>query len=255
MQIALGLTKTAFRPRILGVPEETFHLFLGLVVAPVLALVPFLQLMGWFFQALVHEMGHTAASWLVGVPAIPALGITAEAATVHGDQFLLLTFLAWGALVFGSFRLADGPQRYVALAVVAVLYPILAFTSLRESWQVGAGHFFELIVGGLFLGRALQGGLSHDFTHNQIERGLYSILGWFLIGRNLLLAGGLVGSATARAEYASNGSFGIENDYMRLGELWGTPLQSVGVVMAVLSSLIAPTVVAVWMLKRGESLR
>ncbi len=255
MQIALGLTKTAFRPRILGVPEEMFHLFLGLVVAPVLALVPFLHLMGWFFQALVHEMGHTAASWVVGVPAIPALGITAEAATVHGEQFLLLTLLAWGALVFGSFRLTDGPFRYGALALLAVLYPILAFTSLRETWQVVAGHLFELIVGGLFLGRALTGGLSHHHTHNQIERGLYSILGWFLIGRNLLLAGGLVGSASVRAEYATNGSFGIENDYMRLVELWGTPLQSIGMIMAVLSSIVAPLAVARWMLKRGESLR
>ncbi len=246
MQLALTRRGPRLAPRLLGLPEEVVHLLVGLALSPLLALVPFLQLWGWFFQALVHETGHALAAWAVGVPALPTLSITAEAATVHGEQLWPLTLVAWAGLVALCLRRTRGLSRHAGLAALAVLHPIIAHSSLREAWHLVSGHAAELVVGGLFLARTLPGARLRDPRHEHLERGLYSVLGWFLIGRNLLLAGGLVASVTTRARYAAAGSLGLENDLVRLSELWGTPLETLGLVLAVAAASVAPLVVARW---------
>jgi hypothetical protein len=246
MQLAITRTGPRLEPRILGVPEEAFHLFIGLALAPFLALVPFLELWGWFFQALVHETGHALAAWAVGVPAVPTLAITAEAATVHGEQLVPLSLAAWAGLVVLCLRRTRGLSRHAGLAALAVVHPIVAHSSLRESWHLVAGHAAELVVGGLFLARTLPGTRLRDPEHEHLERGLYSVLAWFLILRNLLLAGGLAGSGAARAEYAAGRSLGVENDLVRLAELWGTSLEPLGLGLALAAGAVAPLVVACW---------
>ena len=62
------------------------YLGIGLVTAPIFALTPVLQLMGWFFASLVHEMGHSGFAWVCGMPSIPAISPTGHAAALHGDQ-------------------------------------------------------------------------------------------------------------------------------------------------------------------------
>jgi len=229
-------------PRILGLPEPWFHLALGLVIAPVFSLTPLLSLIGWYLAALIHEMGHTAVAWLMGVPAIPALGITAEAATMHGEQLLLLALGIWAGLGFLAWRVERPAARWTFLGIVLVFYPLLAFTDLREVLHHLGGHLGELAIGGVFLARALSGG----FSESQVERGLYSTLGWFLIGTNLFLTLGLVGSSAARAEYASNGSYGMANDYVRLANYLSWSLEGVAMLMTVVALVVAPAVVGGW---------
>ena len=231
--------------RILGLPEPWFHLVLGLVIAPVFSLAPLLSLVGWYLAALIHEMGHTAAAWLVGVPAVPALGITAEAATMHGEQLVLLALLIWGGLGFLAWRVERPAARWTFLGVLLVVYPLLAFTDLREVLHHLGGHLGELAIGGVFLARALSGG----FSESQIERGLYATLGWFLIGTNLFLTAGLVTSGAARAKYASNGSYGMENDYVRLADHLGGSLEGVAMGMTVVALVVAPAIVGAWWMR------
>lgn len=245
MSLAYGYRVAAHRPRICGLPEEWFHLSMGLLLAPVFTLTPFLQLVGWFFRALVHEMGHAAASWLIGAPAIPALGITAEAATVHGEQEPIAAFVIWGVLFALIYHKCAVPQRYIALGILSVLLPTLSFSSLSEAWHLLSGHLAELAVGGLFLGRAMSGG----FSKSQVERALYATMGWSLIGQNLFLTAGLMTSASARAEYAANGSFGIENDYMRLADWAGTSLESCAMLMTLVAFVVAPAVIGLWIVR------
>ena len=54
---------------VMGIPVPFLYLFLGAVLAPVFLLHPILGYMGWFIEALVHEMGHTLAAWFFGCPA------------------------------------------------------------------------------------------------------------------------------------------------------------------------------------------
>lgn len=233
---------TAPSVRILGVREECFHLALGLLLAPLLTLTPLLQLVGWYFRALVHEMGHAAAAWLTGVPAVPALALTAEAGTMHGEQHLAIVFIAWALVLTWVWRRAESRARLVFLGIFAVLFPVLCFTGLREGWHLVSGHLGELAVGGLFLARALSGG----FSHGNVERTLYATLGWSLVGQNLFLTAGLALSRDARVRYATSGSFGIENDYLRLAEWSGTSLEACAFVMTLLALAVAPAVVGLW---------
>src|SRR5436190_22514509 len=66
--------------RIFGLPRGVAVWIIGAVVAPVFSLTPLLQMMGWVLGALVHEMGHAAAGWFLGCPAIPTVGFWGHAA-------------------------------------------------------------------------------------------------------------------------------------------------------------------------------
>jgi hypothetical protein len=241
--MAVAIDSRIAAPRILGIPEEWFHLALGLVIAPILSLTPFLSLVGWFLASLIHEMGHTAFSWVVGVPAVPALGFTAEAATMHGEQLWILAAGIWAGLAWLAWRIGRPSLRYATLAVVGIAYPLFAFTSLREVMFLLSGHLGELSVGAVFLWRALSGG----FSESQVERGLYAVLGWYLVGRNVVLTAGLMTSAPARADYAAHGSFGLENDYLRLAGDLGWSLEGVALLMTAGAVLTAPAVVGAWL--------
>ena len=78
-----------------------------------------------------------------------------------------------------------------------------------------------------------------------------TVLGWFLLGKNVVLTGGLVFSEAARARYAANGSFGLTNDYLRLShELLGWPLEAVGLLMSLAALAVLPSL---WILVRVQS--
>lgn len=234
---------TRLRPaRIWGLPQPWFHLLAGLALAPIFSLTPLLELTGWYLAALVHELGHTGASWLVGVPAVPALGITAEAATLHGDQLLPLALGVWAASALFVWRVREASLRAGLMALLMVSYPALAFGPLHEVVQLSSGHVFELVVAGLFLERALSGGL----TTSSSERLLYGVLGWYLIGRNLGLTLSLAISAGARTDYQQSGSFGTTNDYLRLAEELQCSLETLATVMTLAALAVAPLAIALW---------
>ena len=236
--------------RILGVPEPWFYLGIGLLTAPLFGLTPLVRLMGWFLGALTHEMGHALVAWCFGMPAFPAISLTAEAAAIHGEQVMLFVLLIWGAGCYGAWRIPHKGLRFTMLPVAAVLYPLFAFTGLKELLFLVGGHVGELVFGAVCLHRCLHGG----FSESRLERGLYGTVGWFLIGSNVLLAGGLMFSASRKALYASNGSFGLKNDYLRLAEdVLGMPLEAIACGMG-LVALVTPLVAFVaWRLsERAE---
>jgi hypothetical protein len=223
--------------------EPWVYLGLGLVTAPVFAWTPLLGYMGWFLASLVHEMGHSAVSWLFGMPSMPAIALDGHAAAVHSDQQLFLVAMIVLTLATSARKWLAGRARIVALATLGVLYPALAFTSARELLHLAAGHAGELAFATLALWKTLDGG----FTDTRAERVLYGTVGWFLVGKNVFLAWGLATSASSRAWYAENGSFGLTNDYIRIAEdLLGWRLQSVAWV-ALLASLAAlPIGIGIW---------
>ena len=78
-------------------------------------------------------------------------------------------------------------------------------------------------------------------TESPAERGLYAVLGWYLVADNVALGAGLVTSAQARAEYASCGSFGCVNDYIRVADGWfGGSLETVALLATVAALAAVP---------------
>jgi hypothetical protein len=227
--------------------EPWLYLGVGLVTAPVFALTPLLGFMGWFLAALVHEMGHAAAAWLCGMPAVPAISLAGHAAAVHQEQSVALALLVTAGLVLGAWRVLGGRARWIAVAVLGLGHPALAFTGAGELLHLLAGHGAELLFAVLCLWKTLDGG----FTRSRLERGLYGMLGWFLLGSNARLCWSLVASGLARAEYRSSGSFGLTNDYVRVAEdVLGWRLPGVAGLMLVACLLVLPAALGLWRLGR-----
>ena len=188
------------------------YLGLGLLFAPVFTFTPLLRYMGWFLASLVHETGHCAFSWLAGSWSFPAISLAGHAMASHGPQSVALCFVIWAILGTTAWQLRHRRGWLIGLGAATLVYPLFAFTDLKETVFLVGGHVGELIFAGIFLWRAIVGG----FTESRAERALYAMLGFFLIGQNLWLAGGLMWSAEVQEWYAGSGSFGLTNDYIRL---------------------------------------
>ena len=216
------------------------YLLVGMLLAPVLTFTPLLQYVGWFLSALFHETGHAAVGWALGCPTVPAVSIAGEAAAVHGDQKLFLCafwMACLGGLAWAS--RAERP-RLVLFGAAFLAYPVLAFTGAREALFLAGGHLGELAFGTVFLVQAIAGG----FTDSPAERAAHSMLGWYFVAKSAWLCGGLLWSDQARATYASNGSFGLENDYARLArDILHVPLSAVAGGMLLLAVATVPLAV------------
>ncbi len=70
--------------------------------------------------------------------------------------------------------------------IVALLYPLFAFTSSKEILFLLGGHLGEFAMATICFWRAMSGG----FTESKAERGLYATLAWYLSGSNTLLCWG-----------------------------------------------------------------
>jgi hypothetical protein len=221
-------------------------LAIGAALAPLLTLTPVLRYVGWFLASLVHETGHTAVSWALGCPAVPAIRLDGHAAAVHQGQQVLLCVATLGALAALAWRARRDPPRLALWAVALAAYPLLAFTGARETLFLAGGHLGEVAFGGVFLALAARGGV----TGGAAERVCHAAVGAYLLGRSAVFAGGLAASASARAAYAGNGSFGLENDLVRLsrGGL-GPSIPTLGVVLLVLT--VAAAALALFLGRRG----
>jgi hypothetical protein len=219
---------------------------LGLLLAPAITLLPLLRYVGWFLASLLHEIGHCVAAWLFGMPAWPAIRIDGHAAALHGRQHVALVLLVVAAIAWLTWRARHRPVLRVVGAVALVVHPLLAFGRGHDLAHLLAGHLGELAFAGVFLVRALSGG----FTSSAAERVLYALLGWYLLGRNVVLDVGLVSDAAARSAYLGNGSFGMEQDFLRAARHLGWSLEGVARLMLLACALVPP--VAWWAWRRME---
>jgi len=221
-----------------------------LALGAALSLTPYLfglvGRMGWFLSALVHEMGHAGAAWLFGMPAVPAIRLDGHAAAVHGAQLVWLVALLAAAFLSVSRRFRSRRLRIGAAATALVLYPALALGPLADPVHLVAGHGAEILFAGLCLVRAIRGG----FSSSRAEPVLYAALGTSLLADHAGLCLGLLWSEEARALYATNGSFGLVNDYLRLSRASGAPLPAIAAAMGA-ATLVVPSVVIGWYVRTG----
>ena len=71
------------------------------------------------------------------------------------------------------------------------------------------------------------------------ERVAYALLGFWLFGRNAILFFGLLADAGARAHYESNGSFGMQNDLIRIADQCSMSLQTIGLIFLAITMVAA----------------
>ena len=88
--------------------------------------------------------------------------------------------------------------------------------------------------------------LRHESKFEGTSRPLYAALGWLFVWNNVVLATGLIASDAARATYLGGGSFGGENDLVRIardGLGSGLPVAA----MPLLVAAITTPVLAWWL--------
>ena len=128
----------------------------------------------WFLGALCHEMGHTAVALFCGSFAYPAIRLDGHAAAFHQEPSTVAALCIWAALAWLAWRFRSDRGWLILFLVATALYPLVAFTELREYVHLAAGHLGELVFATIFFWRAMKGGL----TANPVERPLYSALAW-----------------------------------------------------------------------------
>ena len=223
-------------------PDRWLILGLGAFFAPALGLLPLVQYMGWFLASLVHEMGHCVAAWLFGMPAYPAIRIDGHAAAMHSSQQMLLVAAVFAGLLWLTWLCRNRPRLRLVAGAGVLLYPALALTNAHDLLHLLAGHWGELVFGGVFFYRALSGG----FTASTPEKVAYAALAWFLIGRNVILDFGLMTSEAARQAYIGNGSFGITQDFVRAARELGCSLGAIAFLMMLFALATLPMALLVW---------
>ena len=229
------------------VPSPWVTLGLGALLAPVFAFVPLLQYMGWFLASLVHELGHVIVAWFFGQPAFPAIRLDGHAAAMHSGQQTILVIAVGVGLAALVYAVRHRPRLRVALGALLVLYPVLAMTEAHEVLHLVGGHVSEMVFAAIFFYRAMSGG----FTESTAERVAYATMAWFLLGRNVILNGGLMFSETARGTYFGNGSFGLTNDFIRAARHLGWSLEGVAALMMLVACFVLPA--GWWLWRRLDS--
>ncbi len=219
------------------------YLLAGIAIAILLTYVPVANYMGWFFASLCHEIGHCVVAWAAGCPAFPAIRLDGHAAANHLGQSKALCVGLWLVIAFCAWHFRDRRRGVWIFGLLALVYPVFAFTSLRDLSFLLAGQAGELAFAGVFFWRGLVGG----FSESPAERALYLGCACFLLGSNLSLNYGLIADPAVREIYRSNGSFGLTNDYVRAARQLGTSLESIAAFMLLASLTVAPLA---WWLSR-----
>jgi len=191
----------------------------------------------WFLAAIPHEMGHATVGCLLGRPSAPAISLAGHAWTGIGER---RDWLVWGmaiALAATAYVQRERLHRCVPLAILAVVSPMVAFSTTGEILIAAGGHVGELVFAAYCYGVCWSGGR----TGTPAERGAGAMAGALLQHGNISLCWGLMHDAAARDHYANNGSLGMKNDYLVLAEdLCHCGLGKVAGVMLFLSVLALP---------------
>lgn len=186
----------------------------GFGLSVVVLAIPFARFVLSYLGVLVHELGHSVVSWIFGYPAVPAFDFSyGGGVSVSFDRNggLVMTILALWGFLFWSYR--KYPRLLGLLAAVFGLWAVLAWTPLHEALGIAMGHGTELVFAGIFLYRAAGGS---GCKMPEIERPLYSMIGWFLVLEQTWFAWGLVTDPGKRQLYADAKGGGHWMDFSRL---------------------------------------
>ena len=232
-----------------GVVESPWlWLGIGLLLAPLFGFAPLLSYMGWFVSALVHEMGHCVAALFTGHSAHPVIRLDGHAMAQHGRQHAVLVWGTWIGLAGLAYWLRERRAWCIAVGVLALVYPVFAWTDFGELFHLLAGGLGELAFAVIALSRCYSGG----FTHNNAERAVYGMLGFYLVGSQIGLCTGILGDAYERHRYLAGGSFGLTNDYVRAADLLGWDLDAIVMLMLVASFIAVGLGILIgWRIHRG----
>jgi hypothetical protein len=218
-------------------------LLIGAGLAVLVLAFPFLRFVFSYMTILVHELGHALFAWLFGYPAIPSFDLYYGGGfTCFENRKTLLMLIVYGGWAGALYAYRRHRPGMVAVAILAGLYTLLAFTPLHRHLISFMGHGTELLFAGIFLYRALSGyGIKVA-----AERPLYAFLAFFIVATDLRFAVGLVRSPVERQLYAEAKGGGDWMDFSLLARGFGVELTSVAGIFAVCALLTLPATMMIY---------
>lgn len=157
---------------------------------------------------IVHELGHAAAAWAFGCPAIPAFDFNyGGGVTAKTDRQLPLLILIYVILGLGCYFFRKNRLTVALLVGLIILHIACVLTTMDEFLFSFMGHGTELIIAGVFIYRAISGS---SIIH-QVERPLYATLGMFMEFYDIHFFYMLYSSMDARIDYEeAKGGMGMD---------------------------------------------
>ena len=238
--------------------EQTFlgaplNAWIALGVGAAIAFIDTLFFTSWytldFISTLAHEMGHATVATVFGAPSFPAIRLDGHAAAFYKSHYPLLALAIWAFMIYMAYELRHRRTVLRTLVVCSALYPLIAFTGFWKLLHLLGGHGAELAFAGICFFRAWTGG----FTSSTAERIAYATLGWYCSCSNLVFHFKLMTSHGFQIRYASGGSFGLTNDYIRVAtDHLGCSVSTVALMMFLVNLFVLPAavVVSVWIWNR-----
>jgi hypothetical protein len=150
---------------------------IGLLAFPLAKLLWIPNYVFNFLTTLVHEIGHSACAWLMGMPSIPAVSPLGGGVALWGEQKLWLCALWLAGLGYGAYVVRRRRALLGAALAAAGVYAPLALTrSGSELFAVAGGVLFE--IGGaaacFYVVMAVE-------LRRPYERPLYALWGWWML--------------------------------------------------------------------------
>jgi hypothetical protein len=219
-------------------PETWKVIGAGVFLAVLISLLGQVSFFLSYFVILIHELGHSAISWLFGFPAIPAFDF------LHGggvsiwatERWFILVWLVYVGLGWLLYRYRHNSLTARCLWGVGLVYSLCAFTPLHSLLRTSMGHGFELIFAGIFGYR----GLSGYACRYPIERPLYLMLGVFTILVELKFCGGLLWNPEFLEIYLQGKGGIIDNDLVLVARDYLHVNLSLVVVLLLMLALATP---------------
>lgn len=184
-----------------------------------------------YMEVFFHELGHTAAYWLYGQPAVPAfnfqdgggvsLPIMDRSIFLQGIVYALTAYLAWLLWSDGYYGLL------LALAAVTLVQICFAFGERYQLVVSYMGHGGSILVGCFCLVRAA---LNKTYSENSPvgERYLNMTFGLYALLHNLMMSWNLLTDDLSRQVYEQGIGGHITNDFVVIADTLNTNLQHVG---------------------------
>ena len=190
-------------------------LAIGFLLACLALVIPPARFVLHVLITVIHELGHTATSWLCGSPAVPSFDLTyggGVSFSVARQPILIL--LIYAGFSFLAFRARENRRALCALLAVIGLYSVVVFSPLRGLLTSAMGHGAELLVAGIFLYRGLSGS---QILRSQ-ERPLYAFVGFYIVLSDAAFAFQLMTSREHRQAYGEEKGGGHWMDFSRIAD-------------------------------------
>ncbi|MGB2924231.1 MAG: hypothetical protein WBB82_02925 [Limnothrix sp.] len=244
------LTNTPQKSNIIrGLNQDTRSALLtGICLTIVLFFIPITHGILNVFLTLVHELGHAAASWIFGFPAVPSFDFRfGGGITLSLPRFEILVILVYAGLVSAAFFYRRNRPTLIWLGSFAAIHFLLLLSGWDRLAIAAMGHIAE--VGVIFICGYFA--LGKYFCYYGGEQTLYAMLASFSFLNNIQFFSGLVFNSSMRVAYRAGKGGLLDNDLVVLSnQFLPFSLEAIAFIFLLFTLIIVPLT---WLTFRYES--